>query len=363
MIRPRGGVSYERLRLHIDRYFPRAWERVNPDGVSIAFLIQIRGSDVHPDVRHPDFFWKSSDRMVVSGMKKEGQKRNKKTQIDITGSSFLAAEVSPVSALFGDGDQTGMYHPVVFFDPVEKEWVNDRTIKLGTKVPNGPSGGQSRLLLGGVTEPDSWSTGLWAKMGHYEEDKNGFIVFLREGKGTPVSFSLRNHSDLEDLLMEHGASQGRNSSDLTGWFRHQAGAPRSKSAVIRGPRKIPASLRLEFMYVVTSPDKKGWVKIGRTEQSPRSRLRQYNKGPIKFDMNFIKGTSDCKKSEKEVMKRLNHLGVEKTGLEWYKLGSIYPAISVIEDVVKAYPPITNIDYGPIILSESSWAYDGDGNDA
>tara|TARA_S200000501_G_scaffold301520_1_gene288779 strand:- start:1130 stop:2185 length:1056 start_codon:yes stop_codon:yes gene_type:complete len=348
-------MSYERLRMHIDRHFPRAWERVNPDGVSIGLIIQIRGSDVHPDVRHPDFFWKKGDPQVVSGKAKEGRMRNKKTQIDITGSSFLDAEVSPVSALFGEGDQTGIYHPVVFFDPVEKKWIDDRTIKLGTKIPNGPSSTQSRLLLGGVSEPDSWSTGLWAKMGHYDEDKFGFIVFLREGKSTPVSFSLRNHSDLEDLLLEHGASRGqRNSRNLEGRMRHQAGAPRSKSAVIKGPSKIPTSLRLEFMYVVTSPDKKGWVKIGRTEQSPRSRLRQYNNGPVVYDMNFIIGTSDCKKSEREVMKRLNMLGTDKTGLEWYRLGSIGPAIDVIKEVVKAYPPVTNVDYGPIILSEGSW---------
>jgi hypothetical protein len=73
-------------------------------------------------------------------------------------------------------------------------------------------------------------------------------------------------------------------------------------------------------------------------------------------MNYIFLTSNCHKAEKEVKKRLNLLGVEKSGLEWYNLGSLQPAISVIQEVIKLFPPPVIMNFEPILSSTSSWAF-------
>ncbi len=127
-----------------------------------------------------------------------------------------------------------------------------------------------------------------------------------------------------------------------------------KSLVIVGKKPIDKKLALEFMYIVTQSEQIGWVKIGKTTQDPKSRLRGYNNGPVTYDMNYIFQTSDCYKA---VMKRLNQLGVDKKGNEWYNLGSLQPAISVIKEVIKLYPPPVILEHEPILSSLESWAYE------
>lgn len=345
-------MSYEKLKGHLDRAFPKIWEQIDPKSVTTALLIQIKGSDVHPSVRHPDFSYQSDHPRVLAGKKKVGQPINKKTQVDITAPIHVPGGISPVTALFTPG--AAVHNPVTIFHPLRKEWVKLR-IKIQPQKAsvNGPAPDQARLLLGG-RDPNSWSSELWGNMGHYSKDERGFILFIRRGSEAPFSFSLPRHQTLEELLMEHGVSKGRRGPSVR--FKHLVGSPISKSAAIGGPGDVPSGLVLEHMYVVTTPNEIGWVKIGRTEKKPKQRLRGYLQGPVVYDMNFICGTSDCVAAEDEVKVRLDMLGVEKRGREWYKLGSTEPAVRVIKEVVKLYPPPVDIKIDPIIISEKSWSY-------
>ena len=58
-------------------------------------------------------------------------------------------------------------------------------IQPKVEIANGPAPDQARLLIGGVDE-DSWSSELWANMGHYSQDMWGHIIFVRSGKRTPL---------------------------------------------------------------------------------------------------------------------------------------------------------------------------------
>ncbi len=333
----------------IDSCYPALNKKVDFDEISTILILQIKGSDVHTKVRHPYYFYQRNHPKVISGMKKIGQPRNKKTQIDITAPLNLPTEQSPVTALVTPGPQTAIYHPIELFHPIKKQWIiKNMKIQPKVKVANGPSPDQARLLIGG-TDSDSWSSELWANMGHYKLDKNGHIIFVRSGSSTPICFSLSRNIDLENLLLDGGKRWGP--SDR---FRHLVGSPIKKSLVIVGKKAIDKSLSIEFMYIVTQANQVGWVKIGKTTQDPKSRLRGYNQGPVLYDMNQIFVTSNCDKVEKEVIKRLDQLGVDKKGNEWYLLGSLNPAISVIKEVTKLHPSPVNISHNPILNSESSW---------
>ena len=82
----------------------------------------------------------------------------------------------------------------------------------------------------------------------------------------------------------------------------------SKSLVITGPKPVHKSLAIEYIYIVTQSEQKGWVKIGKTTQDPKSRLNGYNTGPITSDMNYIFATSNCDAAEKEIISRLDLIG-------------------------------------------------------
>ena len=79
-------------------------------------------------------------------------------------------------------------------------------IQPKVSVANGPAPDQARLLIGG-TDKDSWSSELWANMGHYEKDKWGHIIFVRSGKETPLCFSLPRNLQLEELLLDGGKEE------------------------------------------------------------------------------------------------------------------------------------------------------------
>jgi hypothetical protein len=330
--------------------FPTLFNRLGEEDISTVLLLQIKGSDVHPKVRHPDFFYQRDHPKVLAGKKKVGQPINKKTQLDITAPLDLPPEQSPVTSLVTPGPEMAIHHPVELFHPKEQRWVIKRMkIQPKVEIANGPAPDQARLLIGG-TDSDSWSSELWANMGHHSSDKWGHIIFIRSGDHTPLCFSIPRNIQLEELLLDGGKRRGESHR-----FRHLTGSPVKKSLVIVGPKPVHESLVLEYMYIVTQADQPGWVKIGKTTQDPKSRLRGYNNGPVVYDMNYIFNTSNCHKAEKEVMKRLNLLGVEKKGNEWYNLGSLQPAISVIQEVIKLYPPPVRMDLEPILFSEHSWA--------
>lgn len=336
----------------INESFPKLYDKVKFEDISTVLILQIKGSDVHPSNRHPDYFYQADHQLVISGKKKIGQPINKKTQIDITAPLNLPPEQSPVTALVTPGPQTAKFHPIEIFHPITQRWIKkNMKIQPTVDIANGPAPDQARLLIGG-TDSNSWSSELWANMGHYELDKWGHIIFVRSGSRTPICFSIpRNHS-LEDLLLD-----GRKRRGQSNRFRHLTGSPSQKSLVIVGKKEIDKSLSIEFMYIVTQPRENGWVKIGKTKQKdPKSRLNGYNNGPVKYDMNHIFITSDCDRAEKEIMKRLDQLGTPKKGNEWYLLGSLTPAISVIKEVIKLYPPPVLMNYNPIINSEkgTSW---------
>jgi len=344
-------LRFETFKKAIMSSFPRLTQRVEFDEISTVLILQIKGSDVHPKVRHPDFFYQRDHPKVLEGKKKAGQPINKKTQLDITAPLNLPPELSPVTSLVTPGPEMAIHHPVEIFHPIEQRWVKKRMkIQPKVEVANGPAPDQARLLIGG-TDSDTWSSELWANMGHYSSDKWGHIIFVRSGSRTPLCFSIPRNLQLEELLLDGGKRRGASHR-----FRHLTGSPVKKSLVIVGPKPVDESLVLEYMYIVTQADQPGWVKIGKTTQDPKSRLRGYNNGPVVYDMNYIFQTSNCDKAEKEVMKRLNLLGVEKKGNEWYHLGSLQPAISVIQEVIKLYPPPVKMDLEPILFSASSWAF-------
>ena len=344
-------IRFESFRDVVESSFPILKQKMEFDEISTILILQIKGSDVHPKVRHPDFFYQRDHEKVLAGKKKVGQPINKKTQLDITAPLDLPPQHSPVTSLVTPGPEMAIHHPVEIFHPIEQRWIKKRMkIQPKVEVANGPAPDQARLLIGG-TDSDTWSSELWANMGHYSSDKWGHIIFVRSGSRTPLCFSIPRNLQLEELLLDGGKRRGASHR-----FRHLTGSPVKKSLVIVGPKPVDESLALEYMYIVTQADQPGWVKIGKTTQDPKSRLRGYNNGPVVYDMNYIFQTSNCDKAEKEVMKRLNLLGVEKKGNEWYHLGSLQPAISVIQEVIKLYPPPVKMDLEPILFSASSWAF-------
>ena len=337
------------FRMVIKSEFPQLMNRIDFEEISTILILQIKGSDVHPKVRHPDFFYQRDHPMVIAGKKSVGQPINKKTQLDITAPLDLPPEHSPVTSLVSPGSSMAVYHPVEIYHPVNKNWVTKRMkIQPKVSVANGPAPDQARLLIGG-TDKDSWSSELWANMGHYEKDKWGHIIFVRSGKKTPLCFSLPRNLQLEELLLDGGKRRGESKR-----FRHLSGSPVRKSLVITGPKPVHKSLAIEYIYIVTQSEQKGWVKIGKTTQDPKSRLNGYNTGPITFDMNYIFATSNCDAAEKEIISRLDLIGFEKRGNEWYKMGSVNPAVSVIKEVIKLYPPPVAITLKPIFNSNDSW---------
>lgn len=344
-------LRFESFKNVIESSFPILKQKIKFEEISTILILQIKGSDVHPKVRHPDFFYQRGHEKVLAGKKKVGQPINKKTQLDITAPLDLPPELSPVTSLVTPGPEMAIHHPIEIFHPIERRWsVKRMKIQPKVQVANGPAPDQARLLIGG-TDSDSWSSELWANMGHYSLDKWGHIIFVRSGKKTPLCFSIPRNIQLEELLLDGGKRRTESTR-----FRHLTGSPVKKSLVIVGPKPVDESLALEYMYIVTQADIPGWVKIGKTTRDPRSRLRGYNNGPVVYDMNYIFQTSNCDEAEKEVIKRLNLLGVEKRGNEWYKLGSLQPAISVIQEVIKLYPPPVEIDLEPILSSTESWAF-------
>jgi hypothetical protein len=344
-------LRFETFKNIIRSSFPILTQRVEFDEISTVLVLQIKGSDVHPRVRHPDFFYQRDHPKVLAGKTSIGQPINKKTQIDITASLDLPPEQSPVTSLVTPGPEMATHHPVDLFHPKKQQWITKRMkIQPNVAIANGPAPDQARLLIGGA-DPDSWSSELWANMGHYSLDKWGHIIFVRSGEQNPLCFSIPRNLELEELLLEGGKRRGESRT-----FRHLTGSPVKKSIVIIGPKPVHESLVMEYMYIVTHADNPGWVKIGKTTQDPKSRLRGYHNGPVMYDMNYIFLTSNCHKAEKEVKKRLNLLGVEKSGLEWYNLGSLQPAISVIQEVIKLFPPPVIMNFEPILSSTSSWAF-------
>ena len=354
-------MSFATLKTHLDTHFPSVWSKINSKEVTTALLIQVKGSDVHPNQRHTRYFY-------PPGHSKAGNKKNKKTQIDITGSSNSSDPnfISPVTAILPITGAVGKYHPVTVFNPSSKTWVNTH-IKYNAIVAThaGPAKGQSRRLWGG-SDPNSWSSNLWAHVGNEKTDKWGFILFLREGWKNPVSFHLPNHSTLEQLLIDHGSSRTERHTKKTDRFGHLCGSPKTSKVVIPGPG-ISKPIGLQYMYVVTWPGTPSRVKIGESTQLPLHRLRGYDT-PNQADMHLIYLTSDCKTAEKEVQKRLKMAGYTLHRPKVRDLFDLPAGISDVTHVIQVvknvidtmYPPPSGTGFAhictPIIRSKTSWAY-------
>ena len=153
--------SFDKLKAHLDEVFPAVWDEIDPLQVTTAMLIQVKGTDVHPNQRHE-------------------RHKSKKTQIDITdvqSSEKNPYYLSPVTAILPHTNMTGNFVPVKVFHPIKRKWINTR-IKYNAQVekhaPPGP--GSTRRLLGGL-DPNSWSENLWSHVGNEETDKFPFIIF------------------------------------------------------------------------------------------------------------------------------------------------------------------------------------------
>ena len=355
-------MSFATLKNHLDTHFPSVWSKINSEEVTTALLIQVKGTDVHPNQRHTRHFY-------PPGHSKAGKKKSKKTQIDITGSSNSSDPnfISPVTAILPITGAVGKYHPVTVFNPSSKTWV-DTNIKYNAMVAThaGPAKGQSRRLWGG-SDPNSWSSNLWAHVGNENTDKWGFILFLRGGWSNPVSFHLPNHSTLEQLLIDYGSSRtDERYTKKTGPKGHLCGSPKTSKVVIPGPG-ISKPIGLQYMYVVTWPGTPSRVKIGESTQLPLHRLRGYDT-PNQADMHLIYLTSDCKTAEKEVQKRLKMVGYtlhRPKGRDLFDLpagiSDVTHVIQVVKKVIDTmYPPPSGTGFAhicnPIIRSKTSWAY-------
>ena len=111
---------------------------------------------------------------------------------------------------------------------------------------------------------------------------NGGTSFSLEAVKKHRYALVTKNLQLEELLLDGGKRRGESKR-----FRHLSGSPVRKSLVITGPKPVHKSLAIEYIYTVTQSEQKGWVKIGKTTQDPKSRLNGYNTGPITFDMNYI----------------------------------------------------------------------------
>ena len=339
---------FDKLKTHLDEVFPAIWDEIDPHQVTTALLIQVKGTDVHPNQRH------------------ERHSKSKKTQIDLTGplSTRNSDYISPAAAILPLSVLTGMHHPVRVYHPIDKIWIETR-IKYNAQVVNlaPPGPGNERRLWGG-TDPNSWTDNLWRHIGNEDNDKFPFIIFLREGWNDPRSFALPRSGLLEQLLIENGPSKGIYEKE-TGRFAHHKGSPITSKVVISGP-SINKETGHQFVYVVTWPDTRGVVKIGESKQIPMQRLNGYDVGPHQADMNLILLTSDCVNAEKEIQKRLKLAGYKiatkgKKDLFGFPSGvnNADQVISIVKEVVNTmYPPPPNVRaFEPIIRSKSSWAYD------
>ena len=352
LIGERGSVdlSFEMLRNHLNLEFPRIWEQINPERVTTVLLIQIKGGDVHPGNRNPE----------ITG---------RKTQIDITAptNNQLA---NPTTALFSEGiEPLGLTRwPVRAYDSTEERWVST-DIKV-SGIDQRPAVEYTRRVKLGGREPQAWSSIVWANMGHYQTDRFGFILFIREGLASaPYSFSLPDSETLRELLLVHGLTRGtwQNPEGTGGWT---FGTPRSKAAVINGnwdSGELHERLGAEYLYIVTEPRRDGprvgWVKIGKTTRSPIQRLNEYDTAFESFDMNHIRMTSNCDEAEVELIRRLELVGYERrTGrsgnrnTEWFRTDSIETVIACVDAVVQLYPGDNDVQLNPIRRSNpgESW---------
>ena len=350
-------MSFQTLKQHLDSEFPEIWRQVDPARVTTVLLIQIKGGDVHPNNRNPEI-------------------RGKKTQVDITAPTDESL-ANPTTALFcGEVNSEGLTRwPIKAWDSRSKKWVST-DVKVSGIGQSGPYTTGQRIKLGG-SDPNTWSSIVWANMGHYENDPNGFILFVREGMTSPPhSFSLPDHETLRGLLLEYGASPeestfGQTWTSTDGKYANLFGTPKSKSVAINGTWDsdvLHQRTNAEYVYAATNPSKTGpragWIKIGRTDRSPIDRLKEYDNAFEYYDMNYIRMTSDSRNAEKELIRRLELVGMKPKSneggrsSEWFKTNSIETIKNCIDEVVSLYPHSEDVACQPIIRSSpgESWLY-------
>ena len=102
------------FRMVIKSEFPQLMNRIDFEEISTILILQIKGSDVHPKVRHHDFFYQRDQSMVIAGKKSVGQPINKKTQLDITAPLDLPRFHSPVTSLVSPGSSMLYTTPLKF---------------------------------------------------------------------------------------------------------------------------------------------------------------------------------------------------------------------------------------------------------
>ena len=324
---------------------------MEPDSVHSVLLVQIKAGDVHPNNRDPS----------ITG---------KKTQIDIVAprSDSIA---NPTTALFSEGsDPEGLTRwPIKAWNTATENWI-DTDIKVSGIEQAGHYEEGQRIKLGGM-DPNSWSEIVWANMGHYENDPFGFIMFVRKGiKSPPYSFSIADDEILRKLISEYGPTPGTWKSN-TGKTARLFGTPKSKAAVINGiwdSDELHHTIDCEYLYAATNPcrdgPRVGWIKIGKTKRSPIKRLKEYDNAFEFYDMNHIRMTLNCDDAEKELIRRLELVGMERKRwidsrgkkTEWFKSNSIQVIKSCIDEVVKFYPHPDDVKLEPIIrsLPGESW---------
>ena len=339
-------MSFEILKNHLDKAFPEIWNQVKPNKVTSVLLIQIKRGNVHPNNRDPDM---------------DGDK----TQIEIT-APVNDSISNPTTVLFNsDGVPSDELHdwPVNAWESARRTWIPTSVQVSGIGQPHRK--GSLRIKLGGMN-PDTWSSIVWANMGHYQLNPFGFVLFVREGMTkNPYSFSLPNHGNLQDLLKSHGSTPQMYKNGP------MAGTPKSIAAVINGTwdsETLHESLEAQYLYAATHVSRigprVGWIKIGKTKRSPRIRLKEYDNAFERYDMNYIRMTSDCDEAEKDLIRRLKDIGMERKSVEdgrgkkteWFKTDSITTIKNCIDEVVKIYHHPEDVKLEPLIRANpgESW---------
>jgi hypothetical protein len=333
-------LTLETIINHLDNVFPEIWNKVDAKDVSSILIIQIKSGNVHPNNRDPS---------IVGA----------KTQIEITAPKNEKI-TNPTTVLFNEtavpSDALHQW-PVNAWDHSTGKWISTdvKVSGVGQKYIEK----YSRIKIGGM-DPNSWSSTVWANMGHYQSDPFGFLIFVREGSYSGLySFSLPNHEILQGLLISHGSQKSVYKDGP------MAGTPVAITAVINGTwdsndihDRVKAA---EYIYAATDPnrngERKGWIKIGKTQRKPNTRIKEYGDIFRRYDMNYIRMTSDCHKAERDLERRLKIAGVQQKGnTEWYKIDSLEFIKNCIDEVVKFLPHPEDTKIEPIIISSlgESW---------
>jgi hypothetical protein len=88
-----------------------------------------------------------------------------------------------------------------------------------------------------------------------------------------------------------------------------------------------------YIYIITNPSHKGWVKIGVTEDI-QSRLHVYQTGDPKrsYKVEYYIAHPDCYKAEKNIKETMKYFAKSRKN-EWYEI-DLQMAISRLQEQVE-----------------------------